>query len=351
MPVTFRPFAAKHPVTGKAIAAPAGQKFVATRPLTAAIAAPGTKRSTADVATRLQEAARKLLVAKAYDGAENVSTAYGNYADDSQWVMLAEIFGKTGTKQIPYAGYYTGGERIAHALQLQYGEPVNPATAMRAGIAYHWRIQPVINVAPDGRSARLRTYLFHPNTGKNPGGTLFGAMYPDDHLILEDGIWRLWNLSLDEPYFEMPNWKGGWAAARDKAPAAAAARATAPAGTAPAAAPPRAAAPAGPATAAANPAAPARPQRYVGAALVPVYRPDVPISELGVRQEHYRGGTGEPGTGPGSCRCGGGYRNPVSGRTPELFLPDCVPCDYSPAMSMTRHGYLLPPTDPVKSED
>jgi hypothetical protein len=45
------------------------------------------------------------------------------------------------------------------------------------------------------------------------------ALPPDDHL-LEDGIWRLWNLSLDEPYFEKPNWKGGWYAARNR-PAAA----------------------------------------------------------------------------------------------------------------------------------
>jgi hypothetical protein len=43
--------------------------------------------------------------------------------------------------------------------------------------------------------------------------------------------------------------------------------------------------------------------------------------------------------------------DPVSGRQPELFLPDCVPCGYSPDMSMVKHGYLLPTTDPVKSED
>jgi len=46
-----------------------------------------------------------------------------------------------------------------------------------------------------------------------------------------------------------------------------------------------------------------------------------------------------------------GYKNPVSGRTPDLFLPDCVPCNYAPDMSMTKHGYLLPPTDPVRSDD
>ncbi len=279
--------------------------------------------------------ARRVRVATAYDGAEHVSSSYGFFADDSQWDWLSELFGKTGTKQIPYAGYYKGFARISQGLHLEYGDPIK-LDATKAGVAFHWRIQPVINVAPDGRSARVRTYLFHPNTAKRGGGTLFGAMYPDDHLILEDGIWRLWNLSLDEPYFEMPNWQGGWAAAKDREPA-----------------PPRPAAPAAGASAVVTntPGVPVPGKRYVGAALVAVFQPDVPITGLGKLQEHYRGGTGEPWDWPRILPMWWGYKNPVSGRQPELFLPDCVPCDYAPDMSMVKHGYLLPSTDPVRSGD
>lgn len=323
-------FVTTHPVTGKAIAAPPGMRLVATRPLTSAIAVPSAKAVTMDTAARLKEAARKLMMATAYDGAEHVSTAYGFYADDSQWDWLSEIFGKQGTKQIPFAGYYTGYPRISKALFLEYGDPVS-LDAKKASIAFHWRIQPVIIVAPDGRSARLRTYLFHPNTSKTSSSTLFGAIYPDDHLILEDGIWRLWNLSLDEPYFEMPDWQRGWAGVnRERAAASGEVRAAAP--------PPR-------------PVPTDRPQRFFGAALVKQYRPDVPITELGVLQEHFRGGTGEPWEWPKILPMWWGYKNPVSGRAPELFLPDCVPCDYAPEMSMMRHGYLLPSTDPVRSVD
>lgn len=148
----------------------------------------------------------KVVVATAYDGAERVSVAYGFHADDSQWDSRSEIFGNGGTKQIRFAGYYTSFPRISKALFLEYGDPVS-LDAKKALVAFHWRIQPMIIVAPDGRSARLRTYLFHANTSKTNSSTLFGAIYPDDHLILEDGIWRLWNLSLDAPYFEMPDWK------------------------------------------------------------------------------------------------------------------------------------------------
>ena len=321
-------FVSTHPVNGKPVAAPMGMQLVATQPLTGAIAAVKAKPATTDTATRMQEAARKLMMAKAYDGAEHVSASYGFFADDSQWDWLAEIFGKQGTKQIPFAGYYTGYPRISKGLFLEYGDPVRLDTK-KTNIAFHWRIQPVINVAFDGRSARVRTYLFHPNTSKTGSSTLFGAMYPDDHLILEDGIWRLWNLSLDEPYFEMPNWKAGWAGAKEKAVVTATPRPAAPV----------------------DPAAPPRPQRFFGPALVNQYRPDVPISELGKLQEHFRGGTGEPWEWPTILPMWWGYQNPVSGRTPELFLPNCVPCEFAPEMNMEKHGYLLPPTRPVPSED
>ncbi len=332
-------FVSAHPVTGKTVTAPQGMKLVATKPLTGAIpAASGTKAST-DMSSRMKDAFRKVMVATAYDAAEHVSSSYGFFADDSQWNWLSELFGKTGTKQIPFAGYYTGYDRISHGLFLEYGDPVS-LNSKKASIAFHWRIQPVINVAPDGRSARIRTYLFHPNTSKTGSGTLFGAMYPDDHLMLENGVWRLWNLSLDEPYFEMPNWKSGWSGAMDRSAAV-------PQRGAVAAPSQRGATP--PVAATAN--APARPRRFTGAALVAEFRPDVPISELGKLQEHYRGGTGEPWSWPQILPMWWGYKNPVSGRQPELFLPDCVPCEHSPDMSLLKHGYLLPTPDPVRSED
>ncbi len=317
-------FVSAHPVTGAPVTAPPGFRFVASEPLTGPAAAPEARRPRTDTAARLKEVARRLAVAEAYDGAENVSSTYGEYADDFQWPQLAALFGKRGAKQVPFAGYYIGAERIAHATFLEWGDP----PAKRSSVALHWRIQPVINVAPDGRSARLRTYLFHPNVSKR-GGTLFGAMYPDDHLILEDGVWRLWNLSLDEPYFSMPDWQGGWSAAKDRpSPSRRPIVKPAPGDTG-------------------KPG----PKHYIGAALVEHFPPDVPISVLGERQEHFRGGTGVPWEWPRILPMWWGYKNPVSGRTPDHFLPDCVPCDYAPDLSMTRHGYLLPPTGPVRNED
>ena len=312
-------FRAHNPVTGRKVALPSGKKSVALDDLTKSIPSAAGVAPPGDESTRLNEDVRRLSVSTAYDGAENVSSSYGFFIDDFQWSAMAKIFGKRGAKEVPFAGYYAGAERIAHSVYLEYGDA---RVSGRAGIAFHWRIQPVINVASDGRSASVRTYLFHPDTAKKPGSAnIMSGMYLDDQFVLEDGIWRFWNLSLDEPYFTMPGgWKGGWSST----------------------APPRPPSSAGP-----RPAAdPNRKTGYFGADLVKKFPPDVPITALGVREEHYQGGTGETWAWPQILPMWWGYKNPVSGRTPENFLPDCVPCECAPDMSMAKHGYLLPPTGP-----
>jgi hypothetical protein len=313
-------FHAVNPVTKRPVALPAGKKFITTRDLTRPIAPSRASQAAGTEESRIQEAARLLAVSKAYDGAENVNSAYGHVIDDFKWTDMSKLFGKHGAKEVPFAGYYAGFERIARAVFLEYGDT---QVAGRAGIAFHWLIQPVILVAADGRSARAHSYLFHPDTNKRPGGAgLFGAMYPDNQFVLEDGVWRFWNLSLDEPYFAMVGgWKGGWSGKAPPRPAGAA-----------------------PAPLATPPVNPAAPQHYFGAQLVAKFAPDVPITALGKVEEHYRGGTGQTWDWPQILPMWWDFKNPVSDRTPENLLPDCIPCAYDPDMSMTRHGYLLPPT-------
>ena len=170
----------------------------------------------------------------------------------------------------------------------------------------------MILVAADGRSANLRTRLFQPRTSKDPGkpGALLGAgMYAgmyQDQTVLEDGIWRLWNLALDEPYFSSAGWKGGWAAVKDAPPA----------------------------------------QNPPPSPILNKYPPDIPITALGRREEHFRGGVGQIIQWPAIQPMWFPYRNLVSGRMPENFVADCAVCDYAPDFSMTKHGYLMPPTGP-----
>jgi hypothetical protein len=297
-----------NPATGQTVAA-SDWSIAASQPITGPVSE-GLRPATTDIS----DIRRRLLRSEAWDGAENVSSAYGHCLDDFQWPCMSGIFAEKGNKQSPFAGYYFGRDRIAGAATAMYGKTPDPSTVMRQRLAIHCRIAPVINVSHDGRSALLRTYLFHPNTAKydpkaagaSRAATLQSGMYPNDQVVLENGIWRLWTVTIDEPYMMMPSWQGGWSAAKPPPPGGG----------------------------------------MRASPLLQRYPPDLLLTDLGRREEGFAGGTGTKIDWPGILPMWFHYRNPVSGREPELYWPDCVPCEVRPEVRLTSNGYQMPPTGP-----
>ncbi len=301
-------FLGAHPVTGKAIDVRAARyQLQAESPLTGRIAAASATPTRGSDAERLAAARKGHARVAAWEGSENLSSAYGFYIDDFQWPEMAGLFAQKGHKHSPFAGYYFGPERIIGAVNANYGASQG-ATRVRTGIAYHWRIQPVIHVSEDGRSSASRVRLIQTATGRKtegrPNNSAFSSgMYPNDQAIIENGVWRLWALEIDEHYMTSAGWKGGWSGVK----------------------------PVG----ADRP--PSRPS-----ALLTRYPPDILMTGIPRRTEGLRGGTGQSIEWPGILPMWFHYRNPVSGREPEHYWPDCVPCEVRPESQMTRHGFMLP---------
>jgi hypothetical protein len=294
-----------NPVTGREVTYPTGTRVVAKERLLPPLAARASAAPLRGPAARLTEAARRLSLSTAYDGAMNITAAYTHYIDDGQWTSIGAIFAEHGGKEVPFNGYYFGPERIAHRPGAT--PAINSTNPGRGG--WHWLLQPVITVASDGRSAKMRTRLFHPATGFNAGGGIEGGMYPNNPAVLEKGVWKLWSVTIDEPYFSA-QFPFGWSRTPPSRPAPAPRTTT----------------------------TPAPPPGNI------VYPPDIPLSKLGERMQGFVGGTGDPIRWPGILIMWFHYKNPVSGRVPEHYWPNCGTCEYAPDTSMEKHGYTLPPS-------
>jgi len=260
----------------------------------------------------VSELQRRLARSAAYDGTENVSNAYGFYIDFIDGVgcgLMADIHARDAHKSSPFAGYYQTRERVLRACTSYYG---TTQTTRRSGISFHWRPQPVILVSTDGRSATLRARLLQPATDKNSSAQLRGGMYHDQTAI-EDGIWRLWSVTIDEFYWGVSDWKEGWVGMKARAKDA-----------------------------------PNPPPRD----LIKQYPPDLLLTDMGdPRETGFMGGSGRYVAWPEIQRMWFGYRNPVSGRVPGdgSYWPGCVPCQpqHRPKWNLTSFGWQEPPTGPT----
>ncbi|KAF2728665.1 hypothetical protein EJ04DRAFT_546686 [Polyplosphaeria fusca] len=167
---------------------------------------------TAANTTDFADLKRRLLRSAAYDGAENESHAYGYFLDDLDCARMGALFAKRGHKASPFAGFYITPQRVTDACFASWG---TSHPTLRSSISFHWRPQPVVLVSDDGRSATLRARLLQPSTSATKAGSFNNAIY-HDQMVLEDGKWRLWSVTIDEFYWQSSSWAGGWSAANPR---------------------------------------------------------------------------------------------------------------------------------------
>ena len=82
---------------------------------------------------------------------ENLQRSYGFFVDKALWKQTADLFADNGTLEIGGRGVFVGKARI-----LQYLVWLAPQGLTRGKLFNHTQLQPIITVAPDGRTARGR---------------------------------------------------------------------------------------------------------------------------------------------------------------------------------------------------
>jgi len=153
-----------------------------------ALAGCNQKAATSDpefAALRTQVAALEKRAQRADDYVDlvNLQGAYGYYVDKSRWDDAADLFAKDATLEIAGRGLFVGQDRIRDYLKqlgpLEYGRLYN-----------HMQLQPVVNVAEDGRSAkaRWRSLIQVGHLGKE---ARWGEATYENEYVKDGSVWKI----------------------------------------------------------------------------------------------------------------------------------------------------------------
>jgi hypothetical protein len=179
------PFHYEHPVTGSGI--PISTQRIVSTPVEPDATAIEEKLATLDQRLGLLEDVVQL---------ERLNSIYGYYLAHLQWDDLTGIFAPTGTIEIAMRGVYAGSASVRRNLNL-YGQ----ATDDQFGLQHnHMQFQPVITVAPDGQSAKMRSRALSIMGNWERSSQWMGGVYENDY-VKENGVWKIERDQVFNTYF------------------------------------------------------------------------------------------------------------------------------------------------------
>ena len=135
---------------------------------------------------------------------KRLQRAYGYYVDQGLWDQIADMFTENGSIEIGLDGVYVGKERVREYLYALGG---GKSGLSEGALNEHIQVMPVVTVAPDGNSAKVRARAVI-LAGKLGESALWGEGPYENEYVKEDGVWKLsrvhWYQSMLVPY------EGGW---------------------------------------------------------------------------------------------------------------------------------------------
>ena len=152
--------------------------------------------STAALSETLAAIERRVGLLEDVAQLERLNSIYGYYLAHLQWDDLTGIFSPTGSIEIAMRGVYVGAASVRRNLNL-YGQ----ATDDQFGLQHnHMQFQPVITLAPDGQSAKMRSRALSIMGQWERYSQWMGGVYENDY-VKEDGVWKIKRDQVFNTYF------------------------------------------------------------------------------------------------------------------------------------------------------
>ncbi len=183
--ISVPPFHYQNPVTGTPVYSQSAAEFAGAAPA----------GSLSAVGKAAAEVEHRLGLLEDFQQIENLQMRYGYYLATLQWDRLANLFAADGNIEIALRGAYVGRASIRRSLNL-YGEP----GVHEGNLHNHMQFQPVIDVADDGKTARVRARAFSMMGNYGKAGMWMGGIY-ENQFVKENGVWKFHHDQVFNTYF------------------------------------------------------------------------------------------------------------------------------------------------------
>ena len=172
-----------------ALAATAAQAPAAKAPAATAPASEDAAKTIAALKKRIAAVRHQIGLQGDYDEIEKLESTYSYYLDKSLWNQLIDLFSPTvGEIELAQRGAYRG-EHLRPGVLSTFAPTGNEGPSVNR-IGDHQNVQPVIHVAPDGKTAKVRIRLIQMMGGAGGAAQWGGGVY-ENEMIKEDGIWKI----------------------------------------------------------------------------------------------------------------------------------------------------------------
>jgi hypothetical protein len=151
---------------------------------------------------QITAAARQVQRVMDYYEIDNLQSAYGYYAEKSLWTDIAALFSNDGVLQLDDEKH-TGRSGI-----LAFLKGAGPEGPVKGQLNSQLQLQPVIHVAADGKSAKVRSRLLQ-LTRDAEGRPMWGGGIYENEMVKEGGVWKFRRMQFHRTY--LFDYKAGWA--------------------------------------------------------------------------------------------------------------------------------------------
>src|SRR5262245_45799841 len=164
---------------------------------TAAQTAPGA--DLASIRVRLVQLEDRLHKAQALRDIKRLQYSYAHYAESGLWLDLGDLFAANGV-----AHYAQGDFRGPESLRKFYLQELGRGQlGLAEGRIYpHIMIQPVVTVAPDGKTARGRWHVIAMlgSYGASASSASWAGVVYENRYVFEEGVWKISELTYNSQY-------------------------------------------------------------------------------------------------------------------------------------------------------